>query len=132
MEFVCFEWVLEQTANCALQNIKRPVFITEVRVFTARYGLSPGIAQIRFVCKRLTFDYLTKTADSDKCLLVQNYSEISHIAADYCSNCIAARHSFIRYMSGKTETFSVRFFHIRPVQHLDIIKVLFIHKQTHQ
>jgi hypothetical protein len=30
MEFVCFVWISEQTANFALQNIKRLVFITEV------------------------------------------------------------------------------------------------------
>jgi len=30
MEFVCFVWISEQTANFALQNIKRHVFITEV------------------------------------------------------------------------------------------------------
>jgi len=31
MEFVCFIWVSEQTANCALQNTKRLVFIAEAR-----------------------------------------------------------------------------------------------------
>jgi len=30
MEFVCFIGILEQTANFALQNIKRLVFTTEV------------------------------------------------------------------------------------------------------
>ena len=30
MEFVCFLWISEQTANFALQNIKILVFITEV------------------------------------------------------------------------------------------------------
>ena len=30
MEFVCFVWISEKTANFALQNIKRSVFITEV------------------------------------------------------------------------------------------------------
>jgi len=30
MEFVCFVWISEQTANSALNNIKRLVFITEV------------------------------------------------------------------------------------------------------
>jgi len=30
MEFVCFVWTLEQTANVALGNIKTLVFITEV------------------------------------------------------------------------------------------------------
>ena len=30
MEFVCFVWILEQTANFALRNIKTLVFITEV------------------------------------------------------------------------------------------------------
>jgi hypothetical protein len=30
MEFVCFVWISEQTANFALCNIKRLVFITEV------------------------------------------------------------------------------------------------------
>jgi len=30
MEFVCLVWIWEQTANCALQNIKRLIFITEV------------------------------------------------------------------------------------------------------
>jgi len=30
MEFVCFVWILEQTANYALQNMKRLVSITEV------------------------------------------------------------------------------------------------------
>jgi hypothetical protein len=30
MEFVCFVWISEQTANFALQDIKRLVFITEV------------------------------------------------------------------------------------------------------
>jgi len=30
MEFVCFVWISEQTANFALQNIIRVVFITEV------------------------------------------------------------------------------------------------------
>jgi hypothetical protein len=30
MEFVCFVWISEQTANSALQNIKILVFITEV------------------------------------------------------------------------------------------------------
>jgi hypothetical protein len=29
MEFVCFVRISEQTANCALQNIKRLDFITE-------------------------------------------------------------------------------------------------------
>jgi len=29
MELVCFIWISEQTANFALQNIKRFVFITE-------------------------------------------------------------------------------------------------------
>ena len=30
MEFVCFVWILEQTANFALCNTKRLVFITVV------------------------------------------------------------------------------------------------------
>jgi hypothetical protein len=30
MEFVCFVWFSEQTANFALHNVKRLVFITEV------------------------------------------------------------------------------------------------------
>jgi len=30
MEFVCFVWILEQTANFALHCIKRLAFITEV------------------------------------------------------------------------------------------------------
>jgi len=30
MEFVCFVWISEITANLALQNIKRMIFITEV------------------------------------------------------------------------------------------------------
>ena len=30
MEFVCFVWISELTANFALHNIKRSVFITEV------------------------------------------------------------------------------------------------------
>ena len=30
MEFVCFIWISEETANFALQNIKRQVFITEL------------------------------------------------------------------------------------------------------
>ena len=36
MEFVCFVWISEQTANFALYNFKRLVFITEVeRVYCA-------------------------------------------------------------------------------------------------
>ena len=36
MEFVCFVWISEITANLALQNIKIPIFITEVeRVYSA-------------------------------------------------------------------------------------------------
>jgi len=36
MEFVCFVWIWERTANLALQNIKRLVFVTEVeRVYSA-------------------------------------------------------------------------------------------------
>ena len=31
MEFVCFVWISEQTANLALRNIKRLAFITEVK-----------------------------------------------------------------------------------------------------
>jgi len=30
MKFVCFVWISERTANFALQNIKRFVFIAEV------------------------------------------------------------------------------------------------------
>ena len=30
MEFVCFVWISEQTANFALHYVKRQVFITEV------------------------------------------------------------------------------------------------------
>jgi len=30
MEFVCFVWISEQTANLVLYNVKRLVFITEV------------------------------------------------------------------------------------------------------
>jgi hypothetical protein len=36
MEFVCFVCIIEQTANFALHNIKKMVFITEVeRVYCA-------------------------------------------------------------------------------------------------
>jgi len=30
MEFVCFVWISQQTANFALRNIKRLFFITEM------------------------------------------------------------------------------------------------------
>jgi hypothetical protein len=30
MEFMCFVWISEQTANFALQNIKGLVFVTEL------------------------------------------------------------------------------------------------------
>jgi len=53
MEFVCFEWISEQTTNSALHNIKILVLYNEGGVFTARYGLSTYIAQIRFVLRRL-------------------------------------------------------------------------------
>ena len=33
MEFVCFVWISEQTANLALHHIKILVFITEVESF---------------------------------------------------------------------------------------------------
>jgi len=32
MDFVCFVWISEITANLALQNIKRLVFMTEVEI----------------------------------------------------------------------------------------------------
>jgi len=31
MEFVCFVWISEITANLALQSIKRLIFITDVK-----------------------------------------------------------------------------------------------------
>ena len=53
MEFVCFVWISEQTANFALQNIKRHVFITEVESVYSAVRLRPCIAQIRFVFRGL-------------------------------------------------------------------------------
>jgi hypothetical protein len=50
MGFVYFVWFLQQTANFALRDIKRLVFITNVEsVFTAGYARSPYITQIGFV-----------------------------------------------------------------------------------
>ena len=48
---MCSVRVSEQIEKFSLYNINRLNFITEV--FTARYGLSPYITQLRFVFKGL-------------------------------------------------------------------------------
>jgi len=53
MEFVCSVWISEITANLALQNIKRLVFITEVECLQ-RGADRVLIYQIHFVFKRVT------------------------------------------------------------------------------
>jgi len=53
MEFVCFIWISEQTANFALHNIKRWVFITEVESVYCAVRTVFFIRQIRFIFKRL-------------------------------------------------------------------------------
>jgi hypothetical protein len=54
---MCFVRISEQTATFALHNIKRLVFKSTCRVFTARYAISPYIKQIRFFFKELTLKF---------------------------------------------------------------------------
>ena len=54
MKLACFVWISEQTANFALQNIKRLVVITELECLLR--GMHRGlirITPIRFVLKSL-------------------------------------------------------------------------------
>jgi len=53
MEFVCCVWISEQTANSALQNIKRLVFITEVESVYCTLCVESLYNKDRFVFKRL-------------------------------------------------------------------------------
>jgi len=53
MEFVCFVRASEQTANCALHNIKRSVFITDRGGECLVRGTHSHVTQIRFFFKRL-------------------------------------------------------------------------------
>ena len=50
---MCSVWISEQMATFSLYNINRLNFITDWRVFTARYALNPYITQIRSVFKGL-------------------------------------------------------------------------------
>jgi hypothetical protein len=69
MEFVCFVWISEQTANFVLKTIKRVVFITQADSVYCAARTEFLYNQTRFVCcwrKKITnkmlvviFDVLT-------------------------------------------------------------------------
>jgi hypothetical protein len=55
MDFVCFVWISEITANLALQNIKRLVFITEVESVYSTVRTESLYNTDTFVFKRLIY-----------------------------------------------------------------------------
>jgi len=59
MEFVCFVWISEQTANFALHIIKRLVFVTEVEsVYCAVRTESLYNTHTRFFFKRINNNHV--------------------------------------------------------------------------